>query len=260
MDLRCQQSAIQQLHQFAKHDKHSIIIEGDRGVGKSYLSKYYANILQISNYISISPTVDSIRNVIEACASNNSKFLVSIENLELGVVSASSTLLKFLEEPNSNVYIVITTCNSCKLLDTIISRSVVTTIGHPNAYDIIEYAKALDISKYNKYSTSIIWRAVRSFSDVQNIFKLSDVQISYIESIPKLLHSQESISSLAWKFGHFADNVETPIELILQLILATTKDRHTIITALECLQDLSSTRVAKHVCLSKFLFEIKYCE
>ena len=260
MNLRCQSSAIEELDELAKCRRHSIIIEGDSGSGKTYLSKYYANQLGISNYVSISPTVESVRSMVANCLSISTPIVVCVENLESGVAAASHALLKFLEEPTDNSYIVVTATRCQQLLDTIVSRSSIVTVGHPVEQDLIIYATQQDSAKYNKYSKSLIWKAVRTFSDIRTVFGLSDTQILYLESIPKLLLSKEPISNLVWQFGHFDNNAELPIRIALQLIIATTQSQHIRKSAIECLDDISFGRIANHACLTKFFFEAKYCE
>ena len=111
MELISQRAALEDLHRLADANKHSILIEGSEGCGKSYIAKQYATMLDIVDFQVVEPKVQCIKEAINSCYVIDNPIVLYIENLDTGVLAASYALLKFLEEPSSHVYIVITCRN-----------------------------------------------------------------------------------------------------------------------------------------------------
>lgn len=260
MELQCQVSALQELKMLAGSDRHSLLIEGPLGCGKSYLAKQYAKMLQIVDFSSVKPTVQDIREALEASYDITSPVVFCIENLDTGVPSASYTLLKFLEEPVSNVYIVVTCRNRYNVPDTIISRSTCVTMSAPVESDINDFAEIKDIVKYRQLSAQQIWKAVRSLNDVESIFRLNNDQLAYYEQFNTILKFNDTISNIIWKLGHYADNSETNIVFVFNYIIATCSSKRIKYYAMQCMKDLTSSRIASHAVLAKFALECKYGE
>ena len=139
MNFICQQNAIAELKSLSKYLRHSVLIEGPSGSGKSFLAKQYSQYLNILDFQVINPRVDDIRYCIDTCSGINNDIVICIENLDTGVREASYALLKFLEEPSDNIYVIIT-CNSIHHVpDTIVSRSSIVSINAPARADIDTY-------------------------------------------------------------------------------------------------------------------------
>lgn len=260
MNLRFQSNAIQELELLAASDRHSVLLEGPAGCGKSYLVKQYAKMLHISDFSSVKPTVQSIREALEASYDLTSPVVFCIENLDTGVLAASYTLLKFLEEPVSNVYIVVTCRNRYKLPDTIVSRSTCVTLSAPIDSDVNEFAEIRDVLKYNQLSSHSIWSAVKSLHDVEYVFKLTSDQINYFDQISKILNFKDNVSTIIWSLGHYSDNSETNIAFVFNYIISTTKSKRIRNHAIACMRDIVTARIASHAVLAKFVLECKYGE
>ena len=123
MNFVSQNTPTLQLMDLANSRHHSILIEGPQGCGKTYLAKQYAAMLNVSDFEVVKCSVDTIRDAIDETCKIKNDVVICLENLDDGVLSASYTILKFLEEPLPNVYIVVTCRNLKKVPDTIISRS-----------------------------------------------------------------------------------------------------------------------------------------
>ena len=95
MILKCQSSALDELQNLADSDRHSVLIEGVAGSGKTYLAKQYAKFLSINDFVTVNATVNDIRKSIDTSYNLESKIVICIENLDTGVAGASHTLLKF---------------------------------------------------------------------------------------------------------------------------------------------------------------------
>ena len=115
----------------------------------------------------------------------NNKVVICVENLDCGVVSASYTLLKFLEEPLPNVYIVITCRNVKHVPDTIISRSAVVNTCPPVDIDISSYSLSKNPARFKELQNTLIWRCVRTFKDAETVLNMTSSQLSYFQNLKK---------------------------------------------------------------------------
>ena len=257
MNLICQKSALEVLDIQAKGDKHSVLIEGPSGSGKTYLAKQYAKFLNISDFVIVPSTVNDIRNAIDSSYELDSKVVFCIENLDSGVVGASYALLKFLEEPRWNVYIVVTCSSIYNVPDTIISRSSVVETSLPTLEDLRTFA-----SSYNKSSmiTSrpVLWSAVRNLSDVDYFMSLSSTYCDHLENLVSFISSKKSVSEIVWSISHYPDNTEIPSKFAIQSIISSVKNPTIKKHAMACIEEIINSRVSSHAILSKFVMESKY--
>lgn len=260
MDLKFQKSAIDELKQLASSDRHSVLVEGVTGSGKSFLAKQYGQLCGIQDFALVQPTVQAIRDALDASYNLSSPVLFCIENLDTGVPAASFTLLKFLEEPTSNVYIVVTCRNRFKLPDTIISRSTCVSLSVPIVSDIRDYAEIKDVLKYRAIQTQSVWKGVRTLKDVDYVFRLSPEQLKYYDELKQVLNFKDPISTILWKLGHYNDNSETDINFVLNYMMGVYTSSRIQKYLIECLKDISTSRIASHAVLAKFLLECKYGE
>lgn len=260
MEMICQKSALEELKTLSENRRQSVIIEGPQGCGKTYLAHKYANMLSIKEFHTVEPSVSNIRDVINECMMLESQAVLCIENLDTGVISASYTLLKFFEEPIPNIFIVITCRNLNRIPGTILSRGVCVTTCPPIRSDIEHYAMTVDSSIYNNRKDSKLFHCINSLQDVDMFFKLTDDQVKYIENLKSLINSNKPVSDMVWSFGHFQDNQATPIELVIRYFMECVNTSHMKECALECLEDLTSGRIAAHTVLTRFVFDIKYTE
>lgn len=243
----------------ASSDRHSVLIEGPGGSGKTYLVKQYARMVECEDMVVLEPTVAAIRDGVLQCYNLDSKCVLCIENLDTGVPAASYALLKLLEEPQSNIYVAVT-CNSMmNVPDTIVSRSACVSTCPPIAHDIEEYASVRDAVKYSTIHRDPIWRIVSSFKDVDVLYKLSDVQKSYIRNLFPI-DFRDSVSNIAWRLMHYADNSLTPLDMVIRYIMCSTNNISTKAKCIDCLHDLKQARIGQHAVVSKFVFELKYSE
>lgn len=260
MNFKCQEEPIAELDKLAQAHRQSIIIEGARGNGKTYLSRQYAKMVGVLDFQLIEPKVDAIRSTIEECIKINQPVVICIENLDKGVQAASYALLKFLEEPPACAYIIITCQNIQMVPDTIVSRSNVVTLNPPIDSDLELYARDKYGSRYNEMERSALWSSVRAFQDVDLIMSFDSTKISYFNSLPEVCKFNDSVSNIIWKLGHFDDNSETPIEFVIRFIMNVIRTPFAERCGIECIRDLNQGRIASHAVLAKFVFNVKYCE
>jgi Cdc6-like AAA superfamily ATPase len=263
MILTSQAESLQQLNNLASNDKHSIMIEGITGSGKTYLAKQYSKMLNIDDFQIIEPKVQTIKDAINNCYQTGTSIVLCIENLDLGLPVASYSILKFLEEPLSSVYIVVTCRNIKQVPDTIISRSAVVSVAPPTAIDLISYADSIDSNKYKYMAQYTIFQCARTLNDIHMILDMNKSQIDYYHKLNDIFDSKDSISNLCWKLQKYEDDTPTPVDLVIRYIMESSKTysnnpRYIWNIGHECLKELARGRISTNAILAKLLFEIKY--
>lgn len=256
MELSGQKSAVEALEMFSKNNIHSIILSGIVGSGKTYLAKQYANMLDISDFNLIKPSVSNARDIVENSINLENQIVFCIENLDTGVLSTSYALLKFLEEPRSNIYIIITCRNINAVPDTIISRSSHVVVAPPLMSDIDKYAENKDPTKFNRIRSKPLWKCIKNLNDVDKLYNLSDEQFNYIDNINNIINLNNPISTSVWSLGHFDDGTETPLDLIINRIILDNLEYRKF--GIRCIDAIERGRISSYAILSNFMFDIKY--
>lgn len=260
MKFLCQTNTISELSSLASSDRHSILISGPVGCGKTYLASQYAKFLSVGDFQIVQPTVQAIKDSIEECYTLDHPVVICIENLDTGVSAAAYALLKFLEEPIHSVYIVVTCRNINRVPDTIVSRSVCVATAPPIDSDLSTYAESRNINQYLALKSSDIWRCVRTFQDADIVLSLTPDQLDYFNKLSNVLQFNDTISNLMWRLGHYPDGTDSPLELVIRYLMEISNNFHVRQSGIQCISELSSSRIASHAVLAKFLFECKYCE
>lgn len=260
MEFICQKAAVAELESLASANRHSVLIEGPQGCGKSYLAKQYAKMLQVDDFQIVTPKVDVIKETVDACLQLNTPIVLCIENLDLGVPAASYALLKFLEEPSANVYIVVTCRNIQNVPDTIISRSAVVVTAPPVDIDVSAYSLNKDAETFKSIQLHPLWRCVRTFTDADTVLNMNSAQIEYFSQLNTMVGFRDSVSNIVWKLSHYNDNTDAPVELVIRYLMDLVGTPHIRQAGISCMRDISQGRIASHAALTKFAFELKYCE
>lgn len=260
MEFICQKSTVAELQSLADSDRHSILIEGPEGSGKTYLAKQYASMIGIRDFQICIPKVDAIKECTNTCLQLDTPIVLCIENLDLGVPAASYALLKILEEPSPNLYILITCRNINRVPDTIISRSAVIIAAPPVDIDISSYSLNKNSDRFKEINQTPLWNCVRTFHDADTVLNMTTDQFLYFETLREITKFNDSVSNIVWNLGHYSDNAETPLELVIRYIMEIMNTPYIHQKGIECIRDMAEGRVAKHAVLAKFAFECKYCE
>lgn len=261
MEFKSQIEPINQLKALAESNRQSLLIEGPPGSGKTYLSRYYANLIDVHDVVVVSPKVGDIKEAIEGALAVENNVLLCIENLDLGVPAASYTLLKFLEEPVPHVYISVTCRNIRHIPDTIISRTTCVTVGPPTIDDLNAYGQSVNPAAYNGVRNSLVWQCARTLSDADAILKMNIDELSYYVNLKQVVKFSDSVSNIVWAISHYShNNSECNLELAVRSIIALCSNPFITQCGVDCIRDLNEGRIAKHAILSKFVFNAKYCE
>ena len=260
MQFKSQGEATSEINKLAAVRRQSVIVEGPSGCGKSWLTKEYANLLGVSDLSVVTPKVAELKEALDSSQSLGTPVVLCIENLDLGVAAASYALLKSLEEPSPNVYIVITCRNMQMLPDTIISRSAVVNVGPPTNDDIDLYGSTKDRLKFNNVKDRLVWQCVKSFSDADAVLSMANDEVAYYETLSELCHFKDSVSTLSWNISHYSSGKECNIELAIRSVMELMHKPFITKIGIECIRDLNLGRIAQHAVIAKFLFNAKYCE
>lgn len=249
------------LTEFASKDKHSLVIEGPNGCGKTYLAKMYASLLGFSDVVEVAPKVNDIKDAFEQFQQVDNKVLIVIENLDSGVLSCAYILLKFMEEPSDNLYVVVTCRNKENVPDTILSRSMTVSVGMPTKDDVCNYAKSRYMESYKHLRKRTLWKCVQSFSDVDEVCNYTDEQVQYFSNWSTVSMFTGPVNNLSWKLGHFPDGSEISSNMLIKYIMISNMDNfHVVKCCTDCMNKIDSKRIAKYLVLTKLAFDLKYCE
>lgn len=257
MELKSQAAAIAELAKLSESRRKTLIIEGPRGSGKSYLASLYAKKLNIPDFTILEPKIDSIRSFMEQSYGLPNDLVVCIENLDTGVVGSAYALLKFIEEPVSSVYIVVTCRNLGAIPDTIVSRCVTVSLSNMTADDLKAYLQTKDeklIAAIGK--DPILWRSIKTFSDVDHLIAAGEQGISYYRELPGAISANSSVSWISWKLQKYPDGNPTDLNMVVTYLMNSNRDWY--IPALSCLRKIEAGRVPAHIALAKFILDLKY--
>lgn len=257
----CQRSAVNSLRTYAERNKHSIVVEGTQSCGKTYLAKQYARMLNIPDVVCVDAKVNDIKDAFAAFSRVSNNVVIVIENLDSGVPACSYVLLKFMEEPSSNLYIVVTCESMRNIPDTIVSRSMTVTVQPATQCDLQLYAENSYADKYSQLRRTKLWKCAKSFSDIDAICNLSSEQYEYVSKWSSLRMFSGSVSNISWKLGHYADSSEVKSNIIVKYVMECNKENmHVVNSCRACLDALASRKIASYLVLSKLAFDLKYCE
>jgi len=259
MDFQCQETAIKNLKNVCEANRHSIILSGCRGCGKTTLVKEWAKMLNINDVALVNPSVNELRTVIDTLLDNHAPAVMCIENLDEGVVQAAYPLLKFLEECPEYLYVAVTCNNIRNIPDTILSRCILIDVAMPTSNDLEQFATSINFENFHSIEGKKIWKCVKSFNDVKMILGFDSNKLAYFESLSDIIQFKETVSNTAWKLQHYPDNSEAPVTIVIRYLMQILKPNQ-IRPCLECLDDLQFARMSTNAIISKLIFELKYTE
>ena len=237
---------------------HVFIVGGNSGVGKTHSINCLAKSLGMF-LISIDSNVSEVREVLQSGLENMSmRYMVCVENVDTGVSGVQLSLLKSIEEYSENIYWVITCRNLKYVQETILSRGITFNMSDPSVSDITEFAKSRANGAFDSVKGSPMWKAVRSFADVNMVTYLFDQDRDKFDYFNNLVNIdyRESVSNLSYKIQHYPDKSKIPLDFLFKFIIANTSDSTIKYVAIQHLRELE--RLNSYVVVNHFLFTVKY--
>lgn len=259
MEFQCQKQAIDNLKNLQEADRHSIVVSGCGGSGKTYIVKEWAKMLGINDVAVVNPTVSELKLVIDTLIDTHAPAVMCIENLDEGVVQAAYPLLKFLEECPEYLYVAVTCTNIRNIPDTILSRCILVDIAMPTSSDLEQFATSINFEKFHDIEDKKIWKCAKSFKDVKTVLDLDTNKLAYFESLSDIISFKDTVSNLSWKLQHYTDNSEAPVVIVVRYLMQILKPSQ-VEPCLDCLSDLQHNRISTNAIISKLIFELKYTE
>lgn len=257
MKLQFQNNVLASLKTLADSDRHSILIEGLRGSGKTYCAKSFAEYKGIPTFHKVVPKVSEIKEILEQSMTLSEPHVLCIENLDSGSVGASQAILKYLEEPLSNVYIVVTCLNSSKLSSTIPSRCVCLQLTNPTKDDLYFYGKSLNSQKLEIIKNYKVFNTAKTLGDIEYLLNLSLDKIQYYSNFADTEFWNLSVDQIMWNLGHYEDNSKSNLPLVLLTIFNSSPSMFIKQACVKALRNLESSRYSETAVLGKFVIDIK---
>lgn len=261
MEFQNQIEVLSKLKVLADSDIHSIILSGISGSGKTYLAKQFSRMKNIPTFNVISPKVDSLKDLIESSYKLSDNAVICIENLDTGSNSAAQVILKYLEEPLPNIFIVVTAINEDKLPSTILSRAVSVYLPPPTQLDLYEFGRFLNASKFESICSnyqSVFESCCKSFKDVSTLLEYDSDKLLYYATIDTKVLS-ESLSSSLWELEHYPDNTRSNLVYVFRCLyhLFLRKDFRIADLALNSLLAIESNRLSNSAVVGKFVLNAR---
>lgn len=119
------------------------ILVGPKGSGKKLLARYIAKQLK-ADVIQVDGKIDAVRDIIKIAHTNYNKTVFVFTDAEKMSQNAENALLKLLEEPPNDAYIIITTTAEHTLLDTIKSRCMILHMDRYTPEELFNYYWSLE--------------------------------------------------------------------------------------------------------------------
>lgn len=257
--MKNQEIAITELRSYADARFHSVLIYGPNGSGKTHLAKQYAEMLGIRSFVELEPNVNTVRQAIADLYMSDAPTVICIENLDCGVKDVSNALLKFVEEPPDNVYIVITCRDVRKIPDTIHSRCKRIGIERMDMQDILMYAESKDKMRLQTIKgIPYMYEAIESTRDIDYLYGMEFAKLQELSTLPQQFGSKESASRISWKVQRFGDGTKVYLSFLIRMVLRYTNVSAVKLRCIRCLQDIDAKLMPEHIILMKFIMDLKY--
>ena len=257
MEFQFQQCALKQLQKLADYDSHSIIISGISGIGKTYLAKQYAAMKNIETFNVVSSKVSDLKSSLDSSYRLSEVQVLCIENLDKGTDAASQVILKYLEEPLPNTYVIVTATNISALPSTILSRAIAVIVEPPSKEELELFGNNYNSNKNKVISKYAVYQNCKSLSDVKTLIDLDLTKLQYYDSLLDNKLWKDSVSSISWALSHFQDNSPTDLKVVFKLFLNHSNNQIIKSQSLEALLALESGTISESAIINKFVIAVK---
>lgn len=151
MDFVGQERLLSEINGYSQRNMpHSILLIGEEGCGKRTIVKYIANRLNME-LIELDSSTEADK--IISCQQSALKSLYLIDLTKLRLDKDQNRFLKFVEEPSSNAYVVLTSPTDAGILPTIANRCVRLDFEPYTTEQLKQIKKLCDDRMYEVYRT-----------------------------------------------------------------------------------------------------------
>lgn len=121
-----------------------LIFVGEEGSGKRTLYKHLMGFYHNANDVLVGTGIDDVRSVINSAYKVKNKTFYFIPEADNMSNAAKNALLKLVEEPPNNVYIVMTLLDKYNTLETIRSRACIFDMENYTASQLTEFYDSIE--------------------------------------------------------------------------------------------------------------------
>lgn len=117
---------------------------------------------------------------------NSNRKIYVLNDVDLASISALNSILKFLEEPDSDITAILTTSNSNRVLETIQSRCLIIHLESQDQHILYQEAIKMGISKDDAFILSHIESSINSLvlmSETQIYLQAKDIAIDMMSNL-----------------------------------------------------------------------------
>lgn len=132
-----------------------ILLVGGRGWGKDTLCKEISKMLK-TDLVLFGNKVDDLRECIQLAYEQKSPILYTISGGDTMSIAAKNSILKLIEEPPNNAYIIMQIENEQSTLPTILSRAYLCKMDNYTMQELKDYISKKDTSFTNEEIDKIV--------------------------------------------------------------------------------------------------------
>lgn len=196
----------------------TLLIEGFKGSGKHLIAQYITKHLNIELIdLTKNLTLDSITEAM-LCATPRG-YLIDTSNIS---IKNQNTILKFLEEPTRNCFIILLSENTHLLLDTVVNRCYILELSKYSKQDLQQFAVNEEILEYAETPGDVIELSGENFDEYKRLSSLIITSISKA-SISNTLTLTDKFDS---KNGEL--NLNLFLKVLIKYIMNTIKETNDI--------------------------------
>lgn len=223
----------------AKSLPQSLLLTGSSGVGLSEISLYIANLINIKPTVILPEKdekvdiekgvlgVEIIRKLYDSTKTKSiDKQIFILDFAEKMTTQAQNAFLKLLEEPNDNVFFILVSNSTSKLLPTILSRVETIEIKPITNQQSLKFLDSLDVTD-NKVRTQILFMADGLPVEIARLVNDSDY---FNTKINMMLDAKSLLNSSLYEKLRIGQKYKDDRSQALDLLLNVTKILQTTIS------------------------------
>ena len=182
-----------------------VIITGQKGQGKTELVKYISKKLKYS-LVEFGIKIDEIREMIEIAYKQTEPIIYLIQNADKMSINAQNSLLKLVEEPPQQAFIIMELQQIENTLETIKSRCQEIKV---EMYSELEIEEMINIIKsVSTEEKNIIKKVAENYYQIEKLIEYNPLDfLTYVDKVYRNIYKVQSANS--FKIGEKLDLKDT---------------------------------------------------